>query len=1072
LFRRVGQRTRADDFGYSRHVLFLGRQLELQSLVQGCDAAVAGQGGVHLVVGEPGIGQTRLAQEVATVAESKGLLVAWGRAWETGGAPPFYPWIEALEALGGSGAGAPGLNESRPTRGESASLDSAHERFAIFEQVARFFRERSRTTPLLLVLDDLHAADLPSLELLHFIARGVRARHLAIIGTLRDAESRRAPVAEALARVAREAVTLTLALLGPENVARLVEEQTGRVDATLTAEVIAKTEGNPLFVSEALRTMVQGRPIAPSSILALVASRTHGLDHEASQFLDAASVFGRRILVVPLAHATGTPVVEVVQKLGDLAARGVLRASDEGAYVFSHALVRDAFYDRIAPDRRRELHRNIATALTRDGERHAALAAHHLLAAVPLVTAQALVQATTVAAEVARTRLAPEDAVTLLEKATVAVEDLAPSEAERIELLLALGWAATEAGALARGRQVFREASRRAATTGDATLIARAALGQGAELVFGEVRDELVATLRSALAGLPDSLDLRARLLARLAAALQPSTTPEEPVALATRAMAMAKEVANPRVRAEIALAAGAALTDFAPPVERVPVSEELVRVARSLDDAILELRGLTRLATDWLEMGDFARAEGVIEARAELAAGIGHPRYLWQTPLLRSMLAMPKGDFARCDESIEEATAIGQEGLDVNAAHVIAMHQFWLLLVRGDTKGLLAHEPEILRAMCRMPEPAQHHAMVHAVLYARAGEPERAREALVGIADGLRLLAPMMQVTIADAALLAEDAARFADLLARLSPARGRNTVWGPFGFVCGPPYGATLGSLEARLGKREQALASFAAALALARRSGATASEAWVHLARAEALQRWSLPAADDFATAAGLAQKLGMPAILQRAQGAGVASKALGRPAAASKPAPTTELAFSFRSLGNEVVLTCNGRTTRLRLVRGLPMLAQLVEHPGRELHVLDLAADSDEEGAVIDRGDAGEVLDAKARAAYQRRLVDLRSEIDDADRLGDASSADGARRELDLLVQQLSSAIGLGGRARRVGAAAERARTVVQRRIREAIKKVAEQEPELGQHLDWAIRTGTFCAYEPLGRKTAI
>jgi hypothetical protein len=150
----------------------------------------------------------------------------------------------------------------------------------------------------------------------------------------------------------------------------------------------------------------------------------------------------------------------------------------------------------------------------------------------------------------------------------------------------------------------------------------------------------------------------------------------------------------------------------------------------------------------------------------------------------------------------------------------------------------------------------------------------------------------------------------------------------------------------------------------------------------------------------------------------------------------------------------------------------MVARLVDHPGRELHVLDLAAEPEDESAVVDRGDAGEVLDAKAREAYQRRIVELRAKIEEADRFADVGGADRARRELDMLIQQLSSAVGFGGRARRVGSAAERARIMVQRRVREAIKKIAEHEPELGRHLDWAIRTGIFCAYEPMGRKTAL
>ncbi|HEY3498904.1 MAG TPA: AAA family ATPase, partial [Polyangiaceae bacterium] len=697
-------------------MLFLGRKRELERLEQSCDAAVAGRGGLYLVVGEPGIGKTRLAEEVAALAGARGLCVAWGRAWETGGAPPFYPWIEVLEALGGSAAGAPGLDRSRPNRGESTSSDSAHERFEVFARVAAFLRDRSRSVPLLLVFDDLHAGDLPSLELLHFVSKHLRSRRIAVIGTLRDVEARRAPVADTIARLGREASLLTLGALGSGDVEKLVEAHTGRADARLISELVAKTEGNPLLVGEALRMLDAGGSLLPSNVLSLIASRIDGLDRETSELLDAASVFGRRVIPAALARATGTPLVDAVRRLGDLSVRGVLEASDDGAYSFSHALVRDAFYERIAPDRRRELHRAIATQLQNDGRRHAALALHHLLAALPLVSAPAVIRASIAASEAARARLAPEDAVVLLEKTFVAVEELDAGEADRIELLLALGWAATEAGALARGRQVFREASRRATRLADAGLVARAALGQGAELVFGEVRDELVATLRSALAGLPETADLRARVLARLAAALQPSTTPDEPVNLARQAMQMTEALADPRVRAEIALAAGSALTDFAPPSDRIPVSEELVRTARALDDSILELRGLTRLATDWLEVGDFARAESVIDARAELAARVGHARHLWQTPLLRSMLAMPRGAFAVCDEAIDEATAIAQESLDVNAALVVARHRFWMLLVRGDTESLRAHTPEIVRAMSRMPEPAQHHALVRAV--------------------------------------------------------------------------------------------------------------------------------------------------------------------------------------------------------------------------------------------------------------------------------------------------------------------------------------------------------------------
>jgi tetratricopeptide (TPR) repeat protein len=995
-----------------------------------------------LVLGEPGIGKTRLADEVAGIAAARGLTIAWGRAWETGGAPPFYPWLEVLEALGGEASGAPRLNEARPRRGETAATDPGRERFALFDEVLRFLSKRSQLSPLLLIFDDLHAADLPTLELLYLVSRQLRSRKIVVIGTLRDLEAERAPVARALARLGREATRLTLSALGSEDVGKLVAEHTGCADARLAAEISSKTEGNPLFVAEALRMRDQCGVAGPSGVLAAIASRIDGLDPETASLLDAASVFGRRINAATIAIATSTPLLEVTRRLSDLGARGVLRSNADGSYVFSHALVRDAFYERVSCDRRRALHLALANTLSADGQKQAALVAHHLLAALPLSSAHDVVRAAIVAAEVARARSAPEDAVSLLERTRLAIVELGAAEPHELELLLALGWAATEAGELGRGRQVFREASRRATALDDATLLARAALGQGAELVFGEVRDELIVTLRSALAGLDETapVDLRSRVLARLAAALQPSTTPQEPIDLACRAMAMADQVVDERARAEVALAAGSALADFAPPADRIPVSQGLVRAARGVDDAGLELAGLTRLATDWVELGDFARAEHTIDDRAEVAARIGHPRYLWQTPLLRSMLAMAKGDFALCDESIEQARVIGQEGLDANAAQVIARHRFWMSLLRSDRAGLHAALPDTLQAMRRMPEPDQHYALVKAVVQAHSGDAAQARETLAGIGDGARMRAPMMLATIASVALLADDTARFADLLVRLTPARGRNTAWGPFAFVCGPPYDGVVGSLLWRVGRRDEAQAAFDAALALARRSGAAASVAWLELA-------------------------------LARARGGPVVPALVSRPARSSEPSAPPSLAFSVRVDSKEVLVECNGRTTRLRSLRGLPILARLLEHPGRELHVLDLAAGADEAGAVPDGGDAGEVLDARARAHYQKRVVDLRAELDEAERFADIGRADRARRELDMLIQQLSNAVGLGGRARRAGSAAERARVTVQRRVREAIKKISEHEPELGRHLDWTIRTGTYCAYEPRGRNSA-
>jgi hypothetical protein len=149
-------------------------------------------------------------------------------------------------------------------------------------------------------------------------------------------------------------------------------------------------------------------------------------------------------------------------------------------------------------------------------------------------------------------------------------------------------------------------------------------------------------------------------------------------------------------------------------------------------------------------------------------------------------------------------------------------------------------------------------------------------------------------------------------------------------------------------------------------------------------------------------------------------------------------------------------------RLRDSRGLAFLAKLVDHAGQELHVLQLVSADDQPR---DAGDAGPALDREAVQSYRRRLLEVREELDEAEQFADAARADRARAEEEFLTAELARAVGLGGRERRMGQAAERARTAVQKRLREAVKRIGEELPDLGRHLDESIRTGAFCAYLP-------
>ena len=177
--------------------------------------------------------------------------------------------------------------------------------------------------------------------------------------------------------------------------------------------------------------------------------------------------------------------------------------------------------------------------------------------------------------------------------------------------------------------------------------------------------------------------------------------------------------------------------------------------------------------------------------------------------------------------------------------------------------------------------------------------------------------------------------------------------------------------------------------------------------------------------------------------------------------------------FRREGDHWLLEFEGRTVRVRDLKGMHYLARLVAHRGREFHALDLVA-AENLGGSNERtalGDAGELLDARAKSAYRRRLAEIEDDVARARALGDAERESQADAERDFLVRELSRAVGLGGRDRRAASASERARVGVTRAIRYAIARIGEHHPLLGEHLSLAIRTGTYCGYLPDPRSVA-
>jgi hypothetical protein len=226
----------------------------------------------------------------------------------------------------------------------------------------------------------------------------------------------------------------------------------------------------------------------------------------------------------------------------------------------------------------------------------------------------------------------------------------------------------------------------------------------------------------------------------------------------------------------------------------------------------------------------------------------------------------------------------------------------------------------------------------------------------------------------------------------------------------------------------------------------------------------------ARDLMAEARGAAEAIGMPLLLSR----------LDHDAAATPPDERrrpAELAI-FRSEGDYWTVEFGGERALIRDSLGMGYLAALLASPRVDLHALQLAGgvamsgrQSESRGATdglhaaVDLGDSGAMLDAAAKEAYRNRVEDLRADIAEAEDWNDTERAHRSRQELAFLASELGRAVGLGGRDRRAASSTERARVSVTRAIRSAMRRIADELPALGAHLDASIRTGTFCSYHP-------
>jgi DNA-binding SARP family transcriptional activator/tetratricopeptide (TPR) repeat protein len=649
----------------ARRPSFVGRADALAHLEAAVADAVAGRTRIVLVEGEPGIGKTSLVNELATRVHEAGIGACWGRCHDDEGAPALWPWVQILRGLGAGGQPLPPplhsvLATLVPELGATADAELVPEaaRFRLYDAIREAIEHCTARSPQMIVLDDLHWADLSTLRLLRFLAVELRDSPVLIVATFRNTEDiPKGDLGDTLADIIRQpdVERLLLSGFGPHEIAdmlRLTTSLTGLDLRDAASSLHRRTNGNPFFIVELLRLMQsEGRLESgavsmdvPATVSDVIRRRISRLPDELQTVLGVAAVIGRRFDLDVLAEACGLDADRTHEALDAALATRIVVETSPGRYEFTHALVSEALYLELAPTRRARLHGRVAAAIestwSADPEPHYHELAYHYGNGPGNVSRQA-VRYAALAAEQASKRFAYDEAV-IQRQAALDALDRTPgvTPAEQARALLELADAQRRAGNLATSSTVNDRALAIAQRSDDGDLLAEAALAYGEVGLwqvrrYGTVDDHIVDSISAALARLDETDSaLRARLLSGLAVALYyREGERERGLALVREATAMARRTGDIGI-----LATG--LVELIVMLDAVPDQTEQLAAAaelRSLPAAALHPEtasaAATRTARITLASGDASTFERDIEQFAALAEATRHPDdQLWAT--------------------------------------------------------------------------------------------------------------------------------------------------------------------------------------------------------------------------------------------------------------------------------------------------------------------------------------------------------------------------------------------------------------------------------------------------------
>jgi class 3 adenylate cyclase/tetratricopeptide (TPR) repeat protein len=842
----------------------IGRRSELGQLQSAWDDACNGAGSVVLVAGEPGIGKTRLAAELAEHVHTTGGTVLHGRCYEEN-LISYQPFREAIrqyadatptgqlrEDLTRDGTMlirlVPELLARVPDLPAPVKAEPDTERYLLFEAVVTMFTALSARAPVLLVIDDLHWADHPTALLTARVARACPSTRVMMLGTYRSEEVAEGhPLTAVITSLRRERGFRLVPLLGLplSDVSALVRAHAGSASDDLVDAIAADTGGNPYFVSELTQHLAEtgalndlpGGPTAgriaktglPDSVREVIERRLRRLSEQTRWLMTLAAVVGREFdldVLESVSDAEGDVLdhVEEAMRLG-----AVVEAAAVGRYVFAHALIYGVLYRSLSGARRARLHLRIGDVLEslRGSDPGAAAElAYHFLEAASLDTRGKAVDYSRRAGAHALEQLAHEDAARWFGRALGA---LGPGGERvlRCDLLLELAEAYRRAGDGPALLTTLQAAAADARSLGDPERLARAAIGSFSQGTTVESNDAVIALLKEALEALPrnDSM-LRARVLAALAVEQYFRADRHRVIELSDEAVAVARRLNDPATLARILYEHQIAIHDPAHVEERLEVGSEILELAQQVGDAELTVMAHNVRVQCLIELGEIEQADRELAALDLLTAELRRP-YFRYVALLRAFARSElAGDLDQAERLASEAFELGSTGVESDALTIFGIQLYAVRYYQGRLGELVEACADLATQYPDVPAWRLALAMTQAH---RGALGDARAEFDVAAAAGFDQI-PFDNVWGTAVPLAAEvcaavgDADRAAELYELLLPYKDRFLVVTTT-IACHGAVARYLGLVARTMGRLDTAVQHFHAALAANRRIGAAA-------------------------------------------------------------------------------------------------------------------------------------------------------------------------------------------------------------------------------------------------------